>query len=146
MNLNWGKEYLQWRISTKLQEMGMKMMGLKQENTPLFDIWNKSQPFLGKTIGLMLGDLYYLETMLLKIGEAQNPANKETLLTVARLWMMRVYLGDEFVDGSVHGMIEGVMMSLSEKLANEALKILDCIGADDDVIGSPISDKEGKGI
>ncbi len=48
--------------------MAMKMMTLKQQNTPLFDIWNKSQPFMGKTIGLMLGDLYYLETMLIRIG------------------------------------------------------------------------------
>lgn len=43
------------------------MMSLKQENTPLFDIWNKSQPFLGKTIALMLGDLYYLDTMIIRI-------------------------------------------------------------------------------
>ncbi len=43
------------------------MMQLKQDNTPLFDIWNKSQPFNGKTVALMLGDLYYLETIILKI-------------------------------------------------------------------------------
>lgn len=52
------------------------MMALKQENTPLFDIWNKSQPFLGKSIALMLGDLYYLETMIQKINSTKNPANK----------------------------------------------------------------------
>jgi hypothetical protein len=37
------------------------------------------------------------------------------------------------------------MMKLCEKLANEALKILECIGADDEVIGSPFCDTEGKG-
>ena len=59
--------------------------------------------------------------------------------------MMRVYLADELVDGALHGLIEGVMMKLSEKLANEALKILGCIGADDEVIGSPFCDPQGKG-
>ncbi len=83
--------------------------------------------------------------MLLKINEAQNPANKEVLLAITRLWMMKVYLSDDFVDGEVHGLIEGIMMKLCERLSAEALKILDCIGADDEVIGSAFCDTEGKG-
>lgn len=59
--------------------------------------------------------------------------------------MMKVYLGDEFVDSSVHGTIEGLMMGLCERLAGEALKILECIGADDQVIGSPFCDVDGNG-
>ncbi len=35
-------------------------MQLKEQKTSLFDIWNKSQVYLGKTIALALGDLYYL--------------------------------------------------------------------------------------
>lgn len=69
----------------------------------MFDIWNKSQPFLGKTIGLILGDLYYLETMILRIEEAKNPNNKRVLRDIALLWMMKVYLNDDYVDGLVHG-------------------------------------------
>lgn len=69
----------------------------------MFDIWNKSQPFLGKTIGLILGDLYYLETMILRIEEAKNPNNKRVLSDIALLWMMKVYLNDDYVDGLVHG-------------------------------------------
>lgn len=65
---------------------------------------------------------------------------------IALLWMMKVYLNDEYVDGSVHGIIEGIMMKLSEKLSSECLKILECIGADDQVIGSPFCDIQGKGM
>jgi hypothetical protein len=69
----------------------------------LFDIWNKSQPFLGKTIGLILGDLYYLETMILRIEEAKNVNNKRVLRDITLLWLMKVYLNDDYVDGLVHG-------------------------------------------
>ena len=69
----------------------------------MFDIWNKSQPFLGKTIGLILGDLYYLETMILRIEEAKNVNNKRVLRDIGLLWMMKVYLNDDYVDGLVHG-------------------------------------------
>lgn len=37
-------------------------------------------------------------------------------------------------------------MKLSESLAAESLKILECIGADDQVIGSPFCDVQGKGV
>lgn len=69
----------------------------------MFDIWNKSQPFLGKTIGLILGDLYYLETMILRIEEAKNVNNKRVLRDITLLWLMKVYLNDDYVDGLVHG-------------------------------------------
>ena len=69
-------------------------MELKEEKTPLFDIWNKIQPFLGKTVGLLLGDLYYLETMIKKIDDAKCPKNKQTLRTITLLWMLTVYLQD----------------------------------------------------
>jgi hypothetical protein len=101
---------------------------------------------MGKTIGLMLGDLYYLEIMLIRINEAKHSVNKSTFKDIALLWMMKVYLNDEYVDGSVHGIIDGIMMKLSEKLATQSLQILDCIGADDQVIGSPFCDTQGKGI
>lgn len=68
----------------------------------MFDIWNKSQPFLGKAIGLILGDLYYLETMILRIEEAKNVNNKRVLRDITLLWLMKVYLNDDYVDGLVH--------------------------------------------
>lgn len=47
--------------------MGMKMLGLKQQKWANMDIWNNSQVYLGKTIGLTLGDLYYLESAVKKM-------------------------------------------------------------------------------
>lgn len=72
---------------------------------------------MGKTIGLMLGDLFYLETMMIRIEEAKNSNNKRVFNDIALLWMMKVYLNDEFVDESAHGVIETIIMRLSEKLA-----------------------------
>lgn len=47
--------------------MGMKMLGLKQQKHSNMDIWNNCQVFLGKTIALLLGDLFYLESAVAKI-------------------------------------------------------------------------------
>jgi hypothetical protein len=35
--------------------------------------------YSGKNIGLMIGDLFYLETMISKIDEAKSTANKRVL-------------------------------------------------------------------
>lgn len=47
----------------------------------------------------MLGDLFYLETMMIRIEEAKNTNNKRVLNDISLLWMMKVYLNDEYVDG-----------------------------------------------
>jgi hypothetical protein len=50
----------------------MKMMDLKEKKTPLFDIWNSSQVFLGKAIAMATGDLYCLTKVLEKLKKAKN--------------------------------------------------------------------------
>jgi len=67
LDLNWAKKFLQYSINSKLQDMGMKMLGLKQQKLSNMDIWNNSQVFLGKTIALILGDLFYLQSAVAKI-------------------------------------------------------------------------------
>jgi len=70
------------------------MLLLKGQQANLFDIWNKSQPYLGKTIALMLGDLYYLETMMAKIDEAKDGNNKRVLEMCTVLWTLVLYRED----------------------------------------------------
>lgn len=101
---------------------------------------------MGKSISLLLGDLYYLETMLIRMSEAKNASNKEVFKNIALLWLLKVYEDDEYVDRSNWGTIQGIMMELCEKLSGETLKILETVGADDTVIGSPFSDPQGKGM
>ena len=43
--------------------------------------------------------------MILKIENAQNKENKETLRIIANLWMLKVYENDEFVDEKNQGLI-----------------------------------------
>ena len=38
------------------------------------------------------------------------------------------------------------MMDLSEKLTPQCLKILECVGADDKITGSPFADPSGNGM
>lgn len=66
-----------------------------------FDIWNNAQVFLGQTIALALGDLFYLKNVISKINLIKNQINQEVLKQLAQLWMLRVYRYDDYVD-SVH--------------------------------------------
>lgn len=84
--------------------MGMKMLGLKQDKMPLFDIWNNSQVFLGKTIALAFGDLFYLDNALNKLQNF-SAANQAVLKKMITLWMLKVYRYDEFVDSEHHPLI-----------------------------------------
>lgn len=45
----------------------MKMLGLKNQKMSNMDIWNNSQVFLGKSIAMILGDLFYLESAVQKL-------------------------------------------------------------------------------
>lgn len=81
--------------------MGMKMLALKQQKMNNFDIWNNSQVFLGQSIALALGDLFYLKNVMAKIDSIKNQRNQEVLKQLAQLWMLRVYRYDDYVD-SVH--------------------------------------------
>ena len=47
--------------------MGMKMLALKQQKMSNMDIWNNSQVFLGKSIALILGDIFYLDSAVKKL-------------------------------------------------------------------------------
>ena len=54
------------------------------------DIWNNSQVFLGKTIALVLGDIFYLHSATKKIETFKNPRNKETFKALTQLWFLKV--------------------------------------------------------
>ena len=41
-----------------------------------FEIWNNSQVFLGQSIALALGDLFYLTNIIRKIDQIKNNNNK----------------------------------------------------------------------
>lgn len=49
------------------------MLGMKQQKIQNMDIWNNSQVFLGKTIALTLGDLFYLQSAVEKIETIKHP-------------------------------------------------------------------------
>lgn len=70
--------------------MGLKMLGLKQQKLTNMEIWNSSQVFLGKTIALLLGDLFYLQSAVTKLETFKNPHNKETFKILIQLWFLKV--------------------------------------------------------
>lgn len=52
------------RIYSRTQELGMKMMSLKEKNMHNMDIWNNVQVYLGQSIANHTGDLYILNLCL----------------------------------------------------------------------------------
>lgn len=112
---------------------------------PLFDIWNNSQVFLGKSIALTFGDLYYLDTALNKMKEF-SPHNQTILKKMITLWMLKVYRYDEFVDSEHHPLIEDLMAKICKELTPECLGIMECVAPDDSVIGSPFACTKGQGF
>lgn len=45
----------------------MKMLSLKNQKMSNMDIWNNSQVFLGKSIAMILGDIFYLDSAVHKL-------------------------------------------------------------------------------
>lgn len=70
--------------------MGLKMLGLKQQKLTNMEIWNNSQVFLGKSIALILGDLFYLQSAVTKLETFKNVNNKETFKSLIQLWFLKV--------------------------------------------------------
>ena len=60
---------------------------------PLLDIWNNSQVFLGKTIALAFGDLYYLNNALEKLKDFSDK-NRIIMNKIIVLWLLRIYRYD----------------------------------------------------
>jgi hypothetical protein len=54
-------------VYTKVQELGTKMMSLKDQQINSTDIWNSSQVYLGHTLAMVTGDLYILDLCLNKL-------------------------------------------------------------------------------
>ncbi len=117
MDPEFGLTFLKFKIFSKIQDMGMKMLGLKKDKMPLLDIWNNSQVFLGKTIALTFGDLYYLDNALKKLKNFSS-TNQTIMKKIIQLWLLRVYRYDEFVDSEHHPLIEDLMASLCKELTN----------------------------
>ena len=63
-------------IYQKVQELGSKMLELKQKQLPSIDIWNNSQVYLGNTLSMVTGDLYILELCLKKMEEIKDIKTK----------------------------------------------------------------------
>lgn len=84
------KIFLQYCLNSKVQDMGRKMLGLKQQKHSNMDIWNNCQVFLGKTIALLLGDLFYLESAVAKIDAFHSQQNKEAFKMLIQLWCLKL--------------------------------------------------------
>jgi hypothetical protein len=137
---------LQYKLMRKIEETGMHMLELKQKGLAIMDIWNNSQVFLGREVALTYGDLSILTTMLEAIEQCKNATNKHVMQTATRLWLLTIYRRDEFVDIKQHPLVEGLISEQTHLLAAHSLELLKIISTDDDVIGSPFADPNGRGI
>jgi hypothetical protein len=146
VSLEKGLQFLQYKLMRKVEETGMKMLELKNEKKKLMEIWNNAQVFLGREVAVTFGDIALLTVMREGIAEVKNAQNRELLETVTRLWLLRLYRNDEFVDMVHHPLIEGLMDEDCSKLEGWSLELLRRISPDDSVTGSPFSDSHGRGM
>ena len=65
---------------------------------------------------------------------------------VTKLWLLKVFRYDEYVDGVHHKTIEKLMMNYCKLLTPECLGLLESISTCDKVIGSPFACPDGKGM
>lgn len=59
-------------INAKTQELGMKMMDLKEQKMAPLDIWNNVQTYTGQSVALMAGDLYILNLCMNKLKDIKE--------------------------------------------------------------------------
>lgn len=75
-------------IYQKAQELGSKMLQLKEKELPSIDIWNNSQVYLGNTLSMITGDLYILDLCLKKMEEIKDSKTKEVFKNLIHLWAL----------------------------------------------------------
>ncbi len=63
-------------IYQKAQELGSKILELKQKKLPSIDIWNNSQVYLGNTLAMVTGDLFILDLCIKKMEEIKDNKTK----------------------------------------------------------------------
>jgi hypothetical protein len=80
------------------------------------------------------------------IKSAKNKANHDLLTLCTRLWILRLYRKDEYIENIHDKIIDDAIMSLSQQLATESLGLLEAIFYGDDIIGSPLADQNGNGL
>jgi len=124
----------------------MRMLELKTKNLPIMDIWNNSQVFLGREVAMIYGDIAMLDVMKEGIAMAKNPLNRDVLETATRLWLLRSYRDDEFVDMTHHSLLETLIEENCKKLEAMSLDLLRAIAPDDIITGSPFADPNGQGM
>ena len=77
---------------------------------------------------------------------AKNPKNRDILEISTRLWLLRVYRDDEFVDMTHHSLLETLMEEDCKRLEAVSLELLRAIAPDDQITGSPFADPNGQGM
>jgi len=77
---------------------------------------------------------------------AKNPLNRDVLETATRLWLLRSYRDDEFVDMTHHSLLETLIEENCKKLEAMSLDLLRAIAPDDIITGSPFADPNGQGM
>jgi DNA-directed RNA polymerase delta subunit len=55
------------QVYARAQDLGMKMMAMKDKNMPFQDIWNGVQAYEGQSVAMYIGDLYILDLCLAKM-------------------------------------------------------------------------------
>jgi hypothetical protein len=70
---------------------------------------------------MIYGDIAMLDVMKEGIAMAKNPKNRDVLETATRLWLLRIYRNDEFVDMAHYPLLETLIEEDCNKLESMSL-------------------------
>lgn len=123
------RTYLMASISAKTQELGMKMMDLKEQKMEGLDIWNSVQTYSGHSVSILAGNLYILNLCLDKLKEIKDEKTKQVFNNILHIWVLTVLKNDDSINESDHVLIEKTILEFSEGLVPELLGILEAVVA-----------------
>ena len=134
------------QVLSKTQELGMRMMEMKERKLPFLDIWNQVQVYTGQKVAHYTVDLYILDLCLKKLPTIQHERTRQVFEDCLHVWSLLMLKGDEAINEDDHPLIETTLMGFCEKLIPEVLGMLESIVAGEEVLGSPFADQHGRGF
>jgi len=134
------------QVFVKAQELGMRMMEMKDKKMAFQDIWNGVQVYTGQKVAHYTVDLYILDLCLNRMKTIKHEATRQVFEDCLHVWTLLVLKGDESINENDHPLIETTIMKYCSELIPEVLGILESIVAGEEVLGSPFANEEGRGF
>ena len=101
------------QVHIKTQELGMKMMEMKDSKKPFMEIWNEVQVYTGQKVSHFTVDLYILDLCMNRLKTIKNNKNKEVFENLLHVWSLLMLKSNENINEDDYPEIEKAIMDYS---------------------------------